>query len=248
MGNLITPRIITTTSLSAFILDLKSKMDFIGAWELTCQFFAEHGQPWVCFGFSKSSGIQLHSSISHDGARPWLNQEMNGCHIDKTILTFVHGGIPKLDSIATCETTRAAWADHKYALERSVETITVVPISRGRSSMDSLFMISGAFPRQDHAGFLKNSRDRITLAVHHAESRLIELSQREKPDEPNLSPREKQCLLWLARGLHSDGIAERLGISLPTVKLHLLNARKKFGARTREQALALAVNMGVIDL
>jgi DNA-binding CsgD family transcriptional regulator len=45
-----------------------------------------------------------------------------------------------------------------------------------------------------------------------------------------------------------DRIAERLGISRPTVELHLANARRKLGARTREQALAKAVALGLLDL
>jgi DNA-binding CsgD family transcriptional regulator len=36
-------------------------------------------------------------------------------------------------------------------------------------------------------------------------------------------------------------------VALPTVAMHLVNARKKLGARTREQAIAQAVKRGLID-
>ncbi|WP_176787888.1 helix-turn-helix domain-containing protein [Roseospirillum parvum] len=62
-----------------------------------------------------------------------------------------------------------------------------------------------------------------------------------------LTPREVECLGWLAKGLRSDGIAERLGVARITVDTHLSNARRKLGARTREQTLVLAIRNGLID-
>lgn len=56
-----------------------------------------------------------------------------------------------------------------------------------------------------------------------------------------LSPREREVLLWLASGLRTAEIAHRMGIEPVTVGLHLQGARRKLGARTREQALAIAL-------
>ena len=63
-----------------------------------------------------------------------------------------------------------------------------------------------------------------------------------------LTHRERECLEGLALGLTNSGIAKRLGLALPTVAMHLTNARKRLGARTREQAVAQAVSLGLIDL
>ncbi len=65
--------------------------------------------------------------------------------------------------------------------------------------------------------------------------------------ESPLSPRELQCLEALARGLQDSQIAEVLNISRPTVRLHLANARRKLKSVTREQALARAVALGLIE-
>lgn len=62
-----------------------------------------------------------------------------------------------------------------------------------------------------------------------------------------LSGREREVLLWLGRGLRTDQIAHRLDLKAVTVSLHLKNARSKLGARTREQALALAIAKGWIE-
>ena len=63
----------------------------------------------------------------------------------------------------------------------------------------------------------------------------------------SLSPRELQCLGELARGLQDAQIAEVLSISRPTVRLHLANARRKLKSATREQAIARAVALGLIE-
>lgn len=62
-----------------------------------------------------------------------------------------------------------------------------------------------------------------------------------------LTPRERECLEGLAEGLTNAGIAKRLRVSLPTVAMHLANARTKLGASTREQAIARAIECGLID-
>lgn len=68
------------------------------------------------------------------------------------------------------------------------------------------------------------------------------------PENPALTSREVQCLEGLARGLSNNEIAKHLQISGPTVALHLSNARKKLSAKTREQAIAIAVARSLITL
>ena len=54
-----------------------------------------------------------------------------------------------------------------------------------------------------------------------------------------LSPREREVLGLLADGLQGPEIAQRLFLSLETVRTHVRNAVGKLGARTRVQAAAL---------
>lgn len=61
-----------------------------------------------------------------------------------------------------------------------------------------------------------------------------------------LSERERECLLWLARGLRSSEIADRMNIAPVTVDLHFKRARAKLAASTREEALAKAILSGEI--
>jgi LuxR family quorum sensing-dependent transcriptional regulator len=61
-----------------------------------------------------------------------------------------------------------------------------------------------------------------------------------------LSPRERDCLGFVAAGLSDWEIGERLGVAETTVISHVQNARRKLGARTRAQAVALALLGGLI--
>jgi DNA-binding CsgD family transcriptional regulator len=63
-----------------------------------------------------------------------------------------------------------------------------------------------------------------------------------------LTPREREVLVWLATGLRTTRIADRMGIACVTVNKHLIASRRKLGARTREQALAIAIRDGLITI
>jgi PAS domain S-box-containing protein len=56
-----------------------------------------------------------------------------------------------------------------------------------------------------------------------------------------LSPREREVLGLLARGLTGEQIAERLVLSPETVRTHIRNAREKLGASTRVEAVTIAL-------
>lgn len=65
---------------------------------------------------------------------------------------------------------------------------------------------------------------------------------------PNLSPREIQVLEQLALGYRGTEIGESLGISPDTVRVHVRNAMRKLGARTRAQAIGIAMSKGIVTL
>lgn len=64
----------------------------------------------------------------------------------------------------------------------------------------------------------------------------------------SLSPREREVLTLLAIGLTGTQIAQRLFISAETVRIHVRNARRRLGAKTRTQAVAIALQTGEIRL
>lgn len=64
----------------------------------------------------------------------------------------------------------------------------------------------------------------------------------------DLSFREKECILWTARGKSSWETGVILGISLNTVNFHIKNVLRKLDASSRTVAAIKAVNLGIIEL
>ncbi|MER9127731.1 LuxR family transcriptional regulator [Mesorhizobium sp. M0959] len=63
-----------------------------------------------------------------------------------------------------------------------------------------------------------------------------------------LSTREKECILWTARGKSSWEIGKILGISINTVNFHIKNVMRKLDASSRTVAAIKAIKLGVIEL
>jgi DNA-binding NarL/FixJ family response regulator len=63
-----------------------------------------------------------------------------------------------------------------------------------------------------------------------------------------LTPREREVLELIAEGVHNRGIAARLAISRHTVKFHVASVLAKLGARTRTEAVTLALRAGLLAM
>jgi DNA-binding NarL/FixJ family response regulator len=63
-----------------------------------------------------------------------------------------------------------------------------------------------------------------------------------------LSPREREILDLLARGLTGEKVGTRLAISPETVRTHVQNAMEKLEAHTRAHAIVIALREGEIAL
>ena len=63
--------------------------------------------------------------------------------------------------------------------------------------------------------------------------------------EPGLTPREREVLALVARGLANKRIAQELGIAEKTVKIHVSRILHKLGVADRTQAALYAVREGL---
>jgi DNA-binding NarL/FixJ family response regulator len=73
------------------------------------------------------------------------------------------------------------------------------------------------------------------------------LSRRATQRLPGLSPREREILDLLSRGMTGEAVAEQLVLSAETVKTHVRNAMNKLEASTRVHAIAIALREGYIE-
>ena len=72
-------------------------------------------------------------------------------------------------------------------------------------------------------------------------------AQADRRDFLELSPKQLTGLRLLAAGLDRKEIAERMGIGEETVKSHLSEVRRKLGARTSAQAVAIGLINSLFD-
>jgi len=64
--------------------------------------------------------------------------------------------------------------------------------------------------------------------------------------DPRLTPRERECLIWAAKGKTAYEIGMILHIAETTAVFHLNNVVKKFNVANRTQAIAVGVAMGLV--
>jgi DNA-binding NarL/FixJ family response regulator len=69
----------------------------------------------------------------------------------------------------------------------------------------------------------------------------------DRRDFDDLSPKQLAALRLLAQGLERKQIAERMGIGEETVKSHLSEVRRKLGARSSAQAVAIGLINSLFD-
>lgn len=67
-----------------------------------------------------------------------------------------------------------------------------------------------------------------------------------EPARVQLSPRELECLQWAAAGKSDFDIAALVGIKPATAHFHIEQAKKRFGVKTRVEAVAVGVLHGMI--
>lgn len=75
---------------------------------------------------------------------------------------------------------------------------------------------------------------------------LINQTRRPTPSRFNLSERELDVLAGVVEGLTNRQIAERLSISRSTVKFHVSSILAKLGVASRTEAVALAIQHGLV--
>lgn len=95
------------------------------------------------------------------------------------------------------------------------------------------------------------ARARLVLAIFAAQYRPDgeqSLGKGRYSVHNTLTPRECEVLRWAYAGMRTSRIAERMGLQDVTVTKHLLSVRRKLNARAREQALAIAVRDGLIQV
>jgi NarL family two-component system response regulator LiaR len=151
--------------------------------------------------------------------------------------------MPTVDGI---EATRRILAERPgtrvVVLTSFTDSDRVVPALRAGAAG---YLHKDAEPRELEEAVRAAARGESTLSVRAASTVVREVSDR--VELPPLTPREREVLGLLGRGLTNRLIARNLGVSEKTVKTHVGNVLAKLGVADRTQAALYAVRHGLVD-
>jgi len=82
--------------------------------------------------------------------------------------------------------------------------------------------------------------------LHQALKRVLFAKQRK--EKPHITEREIEILQWIGQGKSNWEISVILNISESTVKFHIKNIMAKLDASSRAHSLAIAIELGLIDI
>lgn len=98
----------------------------------------------------------------------------------------------------------------------------------------------GFLTKDSQAHELVNAIESVMSGSTHYPAELqLAISQRKK--QPVMTPREREVLTWVAKGLTSKEIARKLVIDPRTVDVHRANIRQRFGLESSAALLRFAI-------
>ena len=138
---------------------------------------------------------------------------------------------PTVDELAVLDLAAACGQPHGL----------VVPIYRAQGYR-GVVALTG--PGPDPVGPV---RTLLVFLAEHAHDRMRQIFvPASAGNRPLLSARETELMALARRGLSDEEIAVATGISVRTVRFHFDNVRRKFQARSRAQAIAIAINLHLL--
>ncbi len=93
-----------------------------------------------------------------------------------------------------------------------------------------LAVVSYFGPRIDKRPEVMRALDLISTYIYR-QLKKIQRSDPETKDRNRLTPRERECVEWIARGKSDVDVSEILNVSRHTVRVHIERARKKLRRR-----------------
>jgi DNA-binding NarL/FixJ family response regulator len=113
------------------------------------------------------------------------------------------------------------------------------------------FLLKDAAPDELVSAVRLVARGDALLAPAVTRRVIEEFARRAAPSQPNpglegLTPREREVLLLVARGLSNAEIAHELFLTPGTVKTHVGHILRKLGARDRVQAVVTVYESGLV--
>lgn len=132
------------------------------------------------------------------------------------------------------------------ARDHGVKDGATIPIHGPDSGLSTLSIVGCSGEREFEEAYRENYRDLVWLAINTHEAFLSLAENAPDEDRVRLTDRERDCLLWTARGKTAWEVGQILAISEETVLFHLKNVTRKLGVFSKHHAVVKAVIQGHI--
>ena len=139
--------------------------------------------------------------------------------------------------------------------EEGIQSSFVIPFHNDRFPGMAGISLAGKMTSEECQALVEVHRSEILVAGALLSSHLIGVPSSMQVSESwfgfcnnaeGITPRETEVLKWLSQGLRNDRVAERMNVTSATINFHMGSIKKKLGARTREQALVIAMRKGIV--
>lgn len=149
------------------------------------------------------------------------------------------------------------WLEQTFKLDRAQATVmdqarevglldgVAVPLHGPRGNV--CLLTCAAANRHPRAGLMLSNVALLAAQFHAVYSELCH-ADADCRIVPVLSPRERACLQWIAKGKSSSEVGVILHISENTVNFHLKKAFRKLGASNRIAAVVNAIRYGLVSI
>ncbi|MGF6771731.1 LuxR family quorum-sensing transcriptional regulator LasR [Paraburkholderia sp. GAS199] len=187
----------------------------------------------------------LRSTYSPDWQRAYDEQGM--VHIDPTVAHCATRSSPLMWA-PDIFTTEPQQSMYEVARAHGLRAGVTLPIHGPNQEAGMMCFVNDCEPNEAFWRHVDAALPKLVLlrdmvidtAQRHLESHAQTLL-------PKLTPRERECLKWTARGKSTWEISQILSCSEAVVNFHMKNIRTKFGVNSRRAAAVIATQLGLID-
>jgi DNA-binding CsgD family transcriptional regulator len=160
---------------------------------------------------------------------------------------FCYGNCPVASSLRAGETV--CGFEMKMSANGHGLALTHVTILRIPSIRPDLFTVVHVLEPVEEASRLARTLETLGAQASCAApwSQAAQAHGAAPPAPPPLTPREREVLGWIARGLQNKEIAQTLDLSLATVRNHIHNILEKLGLHSKLEAVSLAFRSGWVE-
>lgn len=221
-----------------------------GAWSDTVAFFSAMGHSVVHSWYGTPPGeVRILSNtpdwwVGHYMEKEfWRHDHVYEYCTEHYVPTVTGLDVPEAASIHPVSRQMMQDTNEGFGLRNAL----IVPVHGFTQRLEGGFNL-GTTATLDKFSKQLNADDHLLYgAALSAHARIQQLLRAETLATVRLTEREREVLLWLAKGLRTTQIAHQLNLKEVTVNLHVVKAKRKLNAASREQAVAKAILAGVIE-